>query len=175
MLIFTMSWVFVISFLFFQEFAYSADLPTLPKPFVINSSLSFIPQSFLGVGQFGTVYLCHSSIDNTTLVAVKEARLDLKGDNAERGFKAQAHIKNEVSILQQFSDSPYIVRMLDYSIAEVQNETSFLVLEYMVAGDLFSLLFESRSDLIWRGMTERTRSHIFIHLVRVVENMHKGL
>ncbi len=96
----------------------------------------YLVESEIGQGGFGTVYQALDT-QNNSIIAIKQLSQDISNaDNIER-FKREGEALSELN-------HPNIVKMLD---AVQQDNSHYLVMEYVSGGDLEQLLTRGQMDI----------------------------
>ncbi len=97
----------------------------------------YLPLAHLADGGMGSVWLAHRE-GTEDLVVVKTMKASAaQGVDASKGTELLRRFERETSITRQLSH-PNVVRCLDAGVADAQ--TTFMVLEYVDAGDLRDLV-----------------------------------
>lgn len=118
------------------------------------------PDSALGKGQFGTVYLAETLGNNPKEVAVKVI------DRRRFSSESIVHMRNEAKNMEALSKAskshPHIVQFYDYF---EEKDYIYLVMELLAGGELYE-------DVVSRVYTESHARYMIYVLLKSVQYMH---
>eukprot|EP00599_Poterioochromonas_sp_BG-1_P000137 CAMPEP_0173147512 /NCGR_PEP_ID=MMETSP1105-20130129/9178_1 /TAXON_ID=2985 /ORGANISM="Ochromonas sp., Strain BG-1" /LENGTH=731 /DNA_ID=CAMNT_0014062009 /DNA_START=102 /DNA_END=2297 /DNA_ORIENTATION=+ len=118
------------------------------------------PDSALGKGQFGTVYLAETLGNNPKEVAVKVI------DRRRFSSESIVHMRNEAKNMEALSTAskshPHIVQFYDYF---EEKDYIYLVMELLAGGELYE-------DVVSRVYTESHARYMIYVLLKSVQYMH---
>jgi calcium/calmodulin-dependent protein kinase I len=109
-------------------------------------------------GSYATVWICQH-LETQEILAVKIIQrkgLQPKDDEA---------VLNEVAIMQSLTGNKYTVQLMDFY---EEDETFYLVMEYMAGGDVFDRIVQMTS------YTEKDARDLTVKLLKAVSSIHKA-